>query len=534
MPPPLRRLLARPELWLRLLTPEHALPPGALDEGVEWVHGSDLADPTPFLSPSQVLLTTGTQFSPDAPGDAFYADYVARLCKRGVTGLGFGTEVAREGTPDALVAACLASGLPLFEVPYRTPFIAVARAAGDMVASELFARRTWTLGAQRAIALAALRPDGLSATLSELSRQLGQWVALFDATGGLDRVFPRDAFARSSGGGGSSGGVRDGSSLAGSTLDTVQREAALLLRRGQRASSTVVDGGETVTLQTVGRGGQLRGVLAIGGATAGTHAVLDQAGQEVVTSVVALAGLSLEQNSALSRARGRLRTGLLQALLSGNTDLVRAVSDEVWGPLPSAPVRIAALSARSHGLEGLTELLELRIEAQPGQLFFARNGETIVLCLEAGATALLAELSTAFGVHIGVSDPSDYGTLPAALARAEQALERAGEGATAVVEFESISRQGVLALLATTDAREVARAALDPLVRHDAEHGTELLAGVRVWLEHNGQFAQAAEVLGVHRHTLRARITQAEQVLGRDLATFPARADLWAALLAAG
>jgi len=44
--------------------------------------------------------------------------------------------------------------------------------------------------------LAALRPDGLSATLSELSRQLTHWVALFDATGGLDRGFPPDAFAR--------------------------------------------------------------------------------------------------------------------------------------------------------------------------------------------------------------------------------------------------------------------------------------------------------------------------------------------------
>lgn len=518
--PTLRRLLARPELSLRLLTPENDLPPGALDQGVEWVHSSDLADPTPFLAPSQVLLTTGTQFAPDAHGDAFYRNYVARLRDRGITGLGFGTEVVREGTPDALVAACLARGLPLFEVPYRTPFIAVARTAGDMVAEERFARHTWTLSAQRAIALAALRPDGLSATLSELSRQLTHWVALFDATGGLDRVFPRDAFAQASGGGRPS--------------DTVQREAALLLRRGQRASSTVVDGGQTVTLQTLGRRGRLRGVLAIGGATEGTYAVLDQAGQEVVTSVVALAGLSLEQNSALGRARGQLRSGLLHALLAGNVDLVQAVSGEVWGPLPAAPVRIAALGSRPEGLEDLTELLELRVAAQPGQFFFARHGEMIVLCVAQTAGPLLAELSTGFGLHIGVSDPSEYGALPRSLAQAEQALERSREGAAGVVEFEEISRQGVLAFLARTDAREVGRATLEPLVRQDTERGTALLSSVRVWLEHNGQYGPAAEVLGVHRHTLRARIVQAEQLLGRDLATFPARADIWAALLAAG
>lgn len=523
MLPTLRRLLARPELSLRLLTPENDLPPGALDQGVEWVHSSDLADPTPFLAPGQVLLTTGTQFGSDMAGDAFSRDYVARLRARGISGLGFGTEVVREGTPDALVAACLAHGLPLLEVPYRTPFIAVARAAGDMVAEERFARHTWTLSAQRAIALAALRPDGLSATLSELSRQLTHWVALFDATGGLDRVFPRDAFARASGGGRPS--------------DTVQREAALLLRRGRRAGSKVFDGDDIVTLQTLGRGGRLRGVLALGGGTE-----LDQASQEVVTSVVALAGLSLEQDSALGRARGELRSALLRSLLGGNVELVQGITGELWGPLPAAPVRIAALDTRSDtrpgarrsGHEDLTEFLELRVEAQPGQLFFARHGAMIVLCLDPTAGPLLTELGTAFDLHIGVSDPIEYGALPRALAQAEQALERSREGAAGVVHFEAIASEGVLAYLARTDAREVGRATLEPLVRHDAERGTELLAGVRVWLEHNGAFGPAAEVLGVHRHTLRAHISQAEQVLGRDLATFPARADLWAAFVAAG
>jgi purine catabolism regulator len=338
---------------------------------------------------------------------------------------------------------------------------------------------------------------------------------LFDATGGLDRVFPRDAFARAS--------------AAGRPSDAVQREAALLLRRGQRASTTIVDAGETVTLQTLGRRGRLRGILALGGTTE-----LDQASQEVVTSVVALAGLSLEQNSALGRARGQLRSGLLRALLGGNIDLVQGVSGELWGPLPAAPVRIAAVDSRRDGLLDLTELLELRVEAQPGQLFFARHGDVVVLCVDKTAGSLLTELSAAFDLHIGVSDPSEYSALPHALAQAEQALERSREGRAGVVEFEVISRPGVLAFLARTDAREVGRAALEPLVRHDTERGTELLASVRAWLEHSGQFGPAAEVLGVHRHTLRARITQAEQVLGRDLATFPARADIWAALLAAG
>ena len=59
--PTLRALLARRDLQLRLDGPE-GLEPSALDRPVRWVHSSDLADPTPFLSEGLVLLTTGTQF----------------------------------------------------------------------------------------------------------------------------------------------------------------------------------------------------------------------------------------------------------------------------------------------------------------------------------------------------------------------------------------------------------------------------------------------------------------------------------------
>ena len=105
-----------------------------------------------------------------------YRDYVRRLSARGVVGLGFGTEVVRAGIPPLLAEACRGERMPLFEVPYRTPFIAVARAGAEAIAAQSYARRSWALAAQRAISLAALRPDGLGATLAELARQLDAWV----------------------------------------------------------------------------------------------------------------------------------------------------------------------------------------------------------------------------------------------------------------------------------------------------------------------------------------------------------------------
>ena len=511
MLPTLRRLLADPLLGLTLLgEPEPATLDAMLERTVEWVHSSDLSDPTPFLSADQVLLTTGTQFGADLRADTDYLPYVQRLRDRGITALGFGTEVIRNGTPHGLLTACRSLGLPLFEVPYRTPFIAVARTAGDLVAEDRYADATWALRAQRAIALAALRPDGLSATLAELSTQLGHWVALFDASGTFDRVFPPSTFT-----------------AAPDALPTVQHEARRLLARGQRSSSSVTAGGETLTLQTLGGHDHLRGVLALGGPLA-----LDRARTEVVTSVIALAGLALEQNNALDRAQGLLRSGLMHTLLGGDQKLVDQISRQMWGALPVGPVLVGVVDVPDVRRDAITEYLELRVEDSPGQLFFARQDDTIVLCLGRAADGILLNLCGLFELHAGLSEPTEYRELPRGLDQAQQALARAREGGPGVTGFDVVARQGVVALLARTDAREVGLATLATVLAHDQAHATELLTTLRTWLLCNGQFGAAADQLGVHRHPVRARIQQAERMLGRDLGTFPARADVWVALLA--
>ncbi|MFB9749798.1 PucR family transcriptional regulator ligand-binding domain-containing protein, partial [Leifsonia shinshuensis] len=246
MPATLAQLLARPELGLRLLTAGDV---GELDTPLSWAHSSDLPDPTPFLSPGQVLLVTGTPEEVDP--------YVSRLVEHGIAGLGFGTEVVRD-TPEPLVEACARHGLPLFKVPYRTPFIAVARFVADRLAADAYARNTWALRASRAISLAALRPDALGSVLAELARQIDRPVALFGADGTLDRLAPSgsvDAAARA----------------------VLSAAAEPLLRSRRRAAGTATSSSGPFSLQTLGAAGRLRGVLAIGSEG------LDQAAQQVVT-----------------------------------------------------------------------------------------------------------------------------------------------------------------------------------------------------------------------------------------------------------
>ncbi len=181
MPPTINTILRNSSLNLRLVTPEAADP--AVEASVSWVHSSDLDDPTPFLDPGQLLLTDGTQFPVGHGPLELYNDYVARLVKHGISGLGFATQVIHGVLPSGLEEACRNHALPLLEVPDRTPFIAVIRFVADLLAKEQNARSEWSLQAQRAIARAALRPDGLRSILAELERQLHGWVAMFDAAG---------------------------------------------------------------------------------------------------------------------------------------------------------------------------------------------------------------------------------------------------------------------------------------------------------------------------------------------------------------
>lgn len=502
--PTLRALLARRDLHLTLASDE-SLGTAALDRAIRWVHSSDLADPTPFLSEGLVLLTTGTQFrEADAAEDAGpYREYVQRLAARGVVGLGFGTEVVRAGIPPALVDACRDERMPLFEVPYRTPFIAVARANAEAIAAEAYARRSWALAAQRAIALAALRPDGLGATVAELAKQLDTWVGMYDAAGELSREHPL-------------GG------LDAQTAEALQREVTGVLHRGARAGSSLRIGDTPFTLQTLGRGGHLRGVIAI---AAGD---LDQEGRVVVTAVIAMAGLALEQQQGLSRARGALRAGLVQALLTGDPTLARRISRDLWGPLPAAPVVVALTDAAAARVDGVHELLELRADENRGALFFGRGDDGLVVVMPAGDLMAVEELAERFDVHVGLSDPTGYDAFAAALAQAHVARER---GAGAIATFADVSRSGVLSAL-TDDARALARAELAPLADHDAANGTHLLETLRVWLDEDCSHEASAHSLGVHRHTVRTRLALAERVLGRDLSSFATRAELWAALRA--
>lgn len=87
---------------------------------------------------------------------------------------------------------------------------------------------------------------------------------------------------------------------------------------------------------------------------------------------------------------------------------------------------------------------------------------------------------------------------------------------------------------------ELARAALAPLVAHDAQTRSHtnpenggLVSTLESFLASDCSYVQTAERLQVHPNTVRYRVRQIEAVTGHDLSSFRARAHFWLAIAAA-
>lgn len=490
--PTLRALLHRRDLTLALITSSGN---EALDRPLRWVHSSDLLDPTPFLAEDLALLTTGTQFHDDDPTGT--AAYVRRLADRGVVGLGFGTDVHRSGVPTDLIDACTEIGMPLFEVPYGTPFIAVARAHAEAIAAQAYARRTWALDTQRALAIAALRPRGLESTLSELARRIDVWVGLFDAGGTLTHEHPARA-------------------LTPEITSAISTQAGDLIARGAQAAQSFTAGEQPFLLFTLGRGGHLRGVIALATGT------LDPEARAVVTSVIAMAGLAREQSEQLTRSRARLHRQVLESLMLDDPILAR----RVMGAMPAPPLVVAVASADAP-VDAIIEWCE-RHRIDDGLTYFAAETRgSMTLVVSASHEGVFDEIAARFDMRWGVSETDGYSAFSRMHEQATLALSR---GADAVSRYGDAAGASMIGALATDEARLVAESRLAPIRRADEASGSDLERSLRIWLEHDAKLDAASNALGVHRHTLRSRVAQASALLDLDLSTFPARAELWVAL----
>ncbi|MFJ3879560.1 helix-turn-helix domain-containing protein [Streptomyces sp. NPDC090077] len=490
------------------------------------VHASEMADPSPYLLGGELLLTAGSGLT-----GAGAAAYVGRLARAGAAALGFGVTPVHEVVPPGLAEACEAYGLPLVEVPPGTPFTAVARSVGRLMAEARTRELRRVAEAQQALAAAAARPDPVPALLSRLAAILGGWAALLDAD--------------QAGAGSAAGGGRG---AAGTAPGTAADAAGGAAGTGPAGAAAGGRGAAGVAGASGAAGPGRPGVGAAGGAGGARAArgpVASAGGApaaEVLDAVAALAR-RVAPGAAATATDALGGTGLAAYAVGGGRVLALATPGRTPGDhtiASIAAVLLALVTAERPAGDEAAALTRLLLDGDPAAALapgpwyavHARGGGdpqalaaalgTVLLDPGGDGVRLLTDREPAPrpGWRLGVSAPAAPGALATAAAQARRALARAEAARTPLARHAD---PGFAGLVGEAEARAHAEALLAPL-------SPALRDTLRGWLAHHGGWDRSAAALGVHRNTVRQRVARCAELLDRDLDDPDTRMELWFAL----
>ena len=489
---------------------------------VRWVHITEHEDPTPWLSGGEVLLTTGYNLD-TAPKQRRYVELLAAA---GAAGLGFGTGFDHERLPTPIKQVASKLGMPLFEVPYEMPFIAITERAATHLINEQYDALTRGNQVQERLERLVIEGGGIAEITGAIAGAIGGAAVVFDGSGSQVARYPL---------------------RAGPSADAVAAVGGELGARGREVPATTFEpaepalAGRALAVPVPGR----RGAMPAGWLTVvSDEAPLGEFERLLARQASIVVGLELMRERVVRETERRLAGDLLADALSGRVD-----SEELSGRLrpfgigSEAAVLIFELddpTAAEATLE--TGLAEAGVPALVATT--AAAGRPLLCAViegqghdpvAVGRTARDALLGLDPKLRVAASRVVGVGSLRRGFHEARCALEATSLNGAApdVASHRDLGAFTLLLALQDDDAlRLYSEGLLEPIQRGEGEYGGELLRSLEAFIENNGNWERAARALYCHRHTLRYRIRKIEELTGRDLARATDRIELWLALRA--
>ena len=472
------------EISFRWLTNQHSLNLQQLVEGkptFSSIHASELADPTEFTSPGTLMLTLGLVFREDPEG---FEHYAAALAAAGVHGIGFGTGLAFSEVPTELIHACSQHNLTLFEVPRATRFVSITTAVAQEQA-RLDNNAHFALHRQQE-RLNQAAATSIGALIAQAGKELGAAVAVASSSGAVVSRSDRGQL-----------------SAADAAVEAAEQTG--------RGTGTSTSTGATIT-SIFGSAGRRWAIAATRGEK------FDSYSRALIRHLTGLASLLLDHPDANNpTVLGALA---LDAQLAGIDSPAVHAAFHLVDSHDLVDVLYVSASSPSRLVRAVSEIAK----AEPLR-FIRPEHDSALLVLPPGTVH--SEFLGKHTRHLRASHLRriQWQTLTPALISSLHNHARSLPLGT-VAPFDSaaptwLAEPGVPEALAARRAATVSR-----LAEHDAQHNTELLATLRAFLVGNANLATAAAELGVHRHTVRARLDKVEQLCGVDLANPVTRAEL--------
>ena len=448
-----------------------------LDKPVTWLHVSELEDPTEFLEGGEFLLTTGLGVGELESSQRAYA---RRLAQHRLAGLGFGLGFGFAEVPRALVAEADKLGFPVVSVPYEVPFVAITKAAVSYLANEQLEQLERALAVHERLAAAVLEGRGVEALLAIVCNHLDCSLALVDEDG---RVVG-------------------------------ERHAKRRIGFDRAVEFPVVGHEEKATLRAArsnGDFGEYDRLVLHHGQTA--------------------LAFELSRRRAVSAAELRLAGDLLDDLEEERLDDREAGRRmAAFGLEPEREyAALLALPRDETPSERLREEVAGELEDGSVRYLSTAHPDRAAFLVEAASEDEILGLArhiveTNPHARVGVGRPARTAALGRSLLEARAALDASAGNVASYQDLGSLEL-----LLSLPDA---ALEAFVDRVLGAASANSWLVESLTALLDSGCRWSDAAEQLGVHRHTLRYRMDRLREQTGRHPDDPSQRMELWLAVKA--
>lgn len=459
----LANLIEHNELALRPLNGFYS----SVETSITWGAVTELLDPSAFLTGQEIVLTTGVRQKTTVS----QREFVRCLANNNVIALGFGTGLGHKNVPQTILRTAQEVGLPVFEVPYETPFAQITKLIAEAQHRLHVQELQLLLRSHQQLARSLLSAN-LSSMLAELAKMLGTEVALTlhgaqiygpDLNSGLWQQLP---------------------------IATGMRDKCTLFLAEPYAHHGLVEYAQSLIGLELANKSRLR---------ESQRAANGQILEDLITG-------TLEG----SDAEARLRSLGLDTRRNHVVILIQGTSPQSLLPrLPLPPL----------------------LEGQVACLIDNKLGLLVPADLSAQAVELLDQYLHTAGVDAAIGFGGSYSHGNGVRWSYYEALEALRHGER-VNTPAKLSLTSLLLTARDVPIHDLASEALGPLQKFDAANKGELLKTLQEYFRLDGSVGAVAESLGLHRNTVRYRMQQITDLSGYDPTVTGDRVQLWIALSA--
>jgi len=480
-------LLAEPQLGLRLLA-------GSEGTGnrVAWAHTSDLPRLWEWITGGEIMMTNGLSIPADAAGQV---EMARALVDAGASALAVGEKMHAPELLPEFIEACNSLPLPLINIPYPLPFIAIARTVAEASLIEESRRLRQTARIYDLLRLSGAGDHGRS-LLNALAAELGARLFVVDRRC-LDPWHPEwDALP-----GGLSGWLAERVGPVSGAAKNFQ-----WLR---------FDGQHVLMMDIPTHPNGL--LLVLPDSEPHPDAV-------VLLHAATVLGLDLSRTVLGLEGQRRLGSEFLLQAFDGRFGVAELESRLGGFGIPAQDFVVVSMSGEGE------ELANVHVDLWGHGFASAclnRAGRLHLLVSNECSQELMRHIVSG-NVRIGVSSPAGASGIQTALQESLWSLGTAASSGRQLVRYSE--GPSWLGLTSHEEGAALVQRLLGPVIDYERGREPDLMHTLKVFLDAQRSWQKTAQILFTHRQTVIYRIRKIGELTGLDMGETSALAQLWFAL----